>query len=723
MFNFLNTKYKENENFDSKVKEIRIFIDEWNFDKAISEINKTEKIEKILFNKQIKININSIEIIKIYNKRVLFIKNLKKEALEQKKLNQNWFFSLFKRKKINNENIKKFQEVTKAINIYILLSEWEKAKQAIKEVEEKEQQYLQKLLNNFRNDKSPESEKIKSNLIKENTKKIEELKTLKQKLEKKEKIYLEKEEKERFKMRFKIIKDEIKALTWNKKNSQALNLLQKFLEENKDKTIVIKFFNKEKKHILKNIDKERKKWQEKVKENARHEAMKLIWQTINTNDEKEKKNKKELSIIDKIKKSFNFYHQLKEKRKKKKLFDEINILIEEDSKVKQDIAEKKLENIHKWLIKEISNETMLWYELYWKILWADKISWDTFWLYDNDDKYVLFLWDATWHWIRAWFIITLLSRLFNKYVKSKRLNELTFEINNSLKQDLKSRNFITWVFFEIIKKNNWKINFVWMWHEPILIYRKKEAKIERVIPGWLAAWIRIIKDIKNVKVSEIELDDNDILITYSDWIVENKNLNWDFYWFDRLSNTFQQVASYTKDVTEIYNYIINDVKSFHQASHFEDDASILILKRNSEKDIQDDKSNYLKGLTIKEWLEKKDIKRLVWKNKEEIKKELNTIKKEKETKRVIKNLESLYYTWEILKLKLEAKRYITEWFIHKKINHYLRIAINKENEYKIEQKNSKMVNKYNILKELEKKWDYNTVITEIENIIAKDWNI
>jgi hypothetical protein len=131
----------------------------------------------------------------------------------------------------------------------------------------------------------------------------------------------------------------------------------------------------------------------------------------------------------------------------------------------------------------------------------------------------------------------------------------------------------------------------------------------------------------------------------------------------------------------------------------------------------------LKDLSIKEWLEKRDIKRLIWKNKNEIEKELDNIKKERETKRVIKNLESLYYTWEILKLKQEAKRYINEWFIHKKINHFLKIAIDKENNYKIEQKNYKMINKYNILKQLDKKWDYNTVISETEDIIAKDWNI
>lgn len=292
--------------------------------------------------------------------------------------------------------------------------------------------------------------------------------------------------------------------------------------------------------------------------------------------------------------------------------------------------------------------------------------------------------------------------MFNKYVKSKRLDELTYEINNWLKQDLKSRNFITWIFFEIIKNQIWSINFVWMWHEPMLIYKTKTAKVEKIVAWWLAAWIRIMKDSQNVRVSHIELENDDILITYSDWILENKNEDGEFYWIERLKETFQKVASYSKDVNEIYEYIINDIKLFKQASKFDDDASILILKRNTEKDIQDNKSKYLKDLSIKEWLEKKDIKRLIWKNKQEIKKELESIKKEKETKRVIKNLEALYYTWEILRLKQEAKRYISEGYIHKKINYYLKVAINKENEYKIEQKNNKIANKYNILKQLEK---------------------
>jgi hypothetical protein len=55
----------------------------------------------------------------------------------------------------------------------------------------------------------------------------------------------------------------------------------------------------------------------------------------------------------------NFYKRIKEKARKKKLLDEINILIDADSQVKQDLAEEKLENIHKGLIKEISNKNII----------------------------------------------------------------------------------------------------------------------------------------------------------------------------------------------------------------------------------------------------------------------------------------------------------------------------------------------------------------------------
>lgn len=633
-------------------------------------------------------------------------------------------FSLFKNKEKNLEKVNWYKQAIKMIKFFMATYDWEKAKDAIEEIKEKELRWYNELIENL-NTQDDElliwKEKNRQNKIYEE--KVQELNALENKLEKLKINYEEQREKDRFKVRFTNIKKELNILIRKNKGEAAINLLNQFLDENKNKEIVIKFYNKEKKYILKNLKKFKKVEDDKLKQNAKLEAMKLIWENVNLdNENSDENNKKNIWFFKKLKNKINFYKTFKEKLRKKKLLDEISLLIEEDSKVKNDIATQKLVNIHKWLIKEISQNNMIWYHFYGKILWADKISGDAFWFNEEKNKYNFFIWDATWHGIRAWFIITLLSRLFNESV-NKSLQELIYQVNNGLKQDLKSRNFITGIFFEIEKKNIHKIKYVGMGHEPMLIYKAKDRKIEKLIPGWLAAWIRIINNPEQIKVKEIDLDNWDIVLSFSDWIAEAKSEEWIFYWIDRLIKAFEQIASTWAPLNSIYEHILNDVKYFKWWSNFVDDVTLLLLKRDIERDIIDKNSEYLKELTLKWKISQRDVKKIVWKTKDHIEKEVEKIAKDKKIKSIIKSLETLYYTWEILKLKQEAIRFIKDWYIDAKINHYLKKAIENEEKYKIEQKSQRVRNKYNVLKELLKKWDYMTVIRETEDIIAKDWNI
>jgi len=639
-------------------------------------------------------------------------------------------FGFWKKKKVDNNSIEAFDSAIEAIEIFISLSEWEKATKALDEIENKEKESLDYILDKL--DQKTDNEWInkaeKEKLKEEFKKKQIELKKIRTKLEQNQADYNKNIDSERFKLRFKNIKEEVDSLVWSKEVDAALSILKKFLEENADNSSVVKFYNSEKKKVLKikkKIDKEK---EDKVKKDAESEAMSLIWKTIKTEEEKDKQKDKQkdkdesLWFFKKLKNKLSFYNKIKERIKRKKLLDEINLLIEEDSKIKNEIAAKKLANIHKTLTKEIDDE-LQWYELYWKILSADKIAWDAFGFKEHNDKYHFFLWDATWNGVRAWFIITILNRLFNKFSKWSNIWELTFEINNWLKQDLQSRNFITWVFFEIFKDNISKIKFVWMWHVPIYIFRKQTGTTEKIMSKWLAAWIRLIKHPADIKIREFELNDWDILLTYSDWIVENKNSAWEMYGFERLEKAFANISKSWKDTSKIYDYIINDIKIFKWADNFDDDASTIIIKRDIKKDIVNQWSDYLEQIKWKEWLNNNQIRKLKWKSIEDIEKELLVFKKQKETDRIIKILEWYYYTWEILKLKQEAIRYIKEWFIDKKINDYLKKAINNEKSYKIKQKNDRAKNKYEVLAELIKKWDYDTVITEAEAIISSDWDI
>ncbi|MDP2091111.1 MAG: PP2C family protein-serine/threonine phosphatase [Candidatus Gracilibacteria bacterium] len=637
-------------------------------------------------------------------------------------------FGLFKNKNVDTGNIKQFDSALKAIEIFIMLSEWEKGKKALKEIEFKEKDSLSIVLEKIdqMDDKDGVNEKEKIRLTNELKKKQKKLNDLYEILEKKEEKYNQNVDAERFKIRFKKIKDEIEVLMGNRKSDNALALLQKFLEENAEKPSVVKFYNKEKKLIIKSLEKEKKKKEEKMKSDARLEAMTLIGKTVNLEEEEKKINPDEeanKSIFAKLKDKINFYKRIKERVRKKKLLDEINLLIEEDSKIKNDLAARKLANIHKGLVKELSSNKMLGYELYGKILGADKISGDTFGFVENDNKYNFFLGDATGHGIRAGFIITLLSRLFNKYVKDSSLSQLTYEINNGLKQDLKSRNFITGIFFEIYKQDISTLNYVGMGHEPMLIFRKKTSEVERLIPGGLAAGIRLINKPTDIKVKTINLNDGDVLLTYSDGIVESKDFEGQFYSITKLEQLFNHACKTQADINSIYEYLIEDLKSFRGGANFDDDVSLLLVKRDSRKDIIDASSKYIQELKAKEGLKSSDIRKLKGKTIEDIDKELEVLKKKKETERIIKSLEGLYYTGEILKLKQEAIRYIKEGYIDKKINFYLKKAIDNEKSYKVEQKNQKVVNKYNILEELLKKGDYDTVISEAEEIISKDGNM
>jgi serine phosphatase RsbU (regulator of sigma subunit) len=629
------------------------------------------------------------------------------------------FNFLFKKNNTDTKNIRAFKDAIKAIKVFILVSKWDKAKNSIEEIEKKEKIWLSRFLLKYWNEDSAEAEKIRNNLIINHKKRLSKLNELKNFLIKKENEYNKKNEKARFKIRIQKVENEIKYLIWNKKYSEALKLLQSFLEKNKNSTYIINFYNKQKKEILNNRKKENLKEQKLLEKNVETEALELIWEKVNID---KKSYEESSSFLWLIKRKLNFYKDLKENIIKKRLLDEINMLIEEDSKFKNDLASEKLANIHKWLIKEIQDNKMLWYEIYWKILWADKISWDTFWIYKSKLKYNFFLWDATWHGLKAWLIISLLSKLFNENVSNNKIQTLSYEINNWLKQSIESKNFITWVFFEINKNEINRINFVWMWHEPMLLYKNNEKITEKIIPGWLAAWIRMIKNKSDVKVKYTDLSNGDILMIYSDWIIECRNEESELYWIERLKNTFQKVATFEKNIKKIYEHIINDIQIFIWGSNFSDDTSVLLIKREKNNDIQTHWSKYLKDISIKEWLTKENIKKLEWKTKEEIDKKIEEMVRSKEIKSIIKNLENLFYTWELLKLKQEAIRFIKKWFIHKKINYYLKKAIENEKGYKIEQKDIKLKNRYNILKELEKKWDYDAVINEINEIIAQDWN-
>lgn len=623
-----------------------------------------------------------------------------------------WFFK--KKKNIDTQNIKNFNKALKVIEDFIAFEEFENAWLAIEEIKFKENESFKVFIENI------EEKKKKDELIKFK-KKLTSLEKLKKKLDEKKKKYEQEIKAKKLKIEKENIKKQVKSHIQEWKINDAIFILNAYLERNKENLDIINYVNKEKVILNKIIEKNKKIREAEIKKDTFLEARELIWEIKKENNPIVEKKE---NIFQKIKQSINIYWNLKRKLKEKRLIEEVTMLLQQQNEKNEILAKSKLAQIHSGVLKEFSWENINGYALYGKIMWADKISGDTLGFYNTKKHYRFFIGDATGHGIKAWFIITQLTKKISEIIQNYTLEKIVFEVNNALKQELKSGNFITSIFFNISKQDISKVEFVGMWHEPIFVYRKKTKQVEKVIPGWLAAGIRIMKDISQVKKKNIPMEDGDILVSYSDWITEARSESWDMYSIARIGEKLNEFWRNEKmDVQDIYNAFIDDLRNFTGGKkNFYDDVSIIVLKRDKQKEILEN-NEMIKEVLEKEWITQFKKVKAKGKTLEELREEIERIKKDNAVKNIIRSLDILYKTWEIPKLKQDAIRYIKEWYIHKKINDYLKKALDSESDFKIKQKNKKIQDKYNVLLELYKKWDYETVMQECSNIITKDWNL
>jgi hypothetical protein len=57
----------------------------------------------------------------------------------------------------------------------------------------------------------------------------------------------------------------------------------------------------------------------------------------------------------------------------------------------------------------------------------------------------------------------------------------------------------------------------------MFIYRHKTKTVESLVPGGLAGGIRMMKTPDEVRIKDFDISDRDIVLSYSDGIIESKS--------------------------------------------------------------------------------------------------------------------------------------------------------------------------------------------------------
>ncbi len=243
------------------------------------------------------------------------------------------------------------------------------------------------------------------------------------------------------------------------------------------------------------------------------------------------------------------------------------------------------------LTKDINNFSIDGYNFFGKIIGKDKIVGDTFGFHRDGTRTVFYFGDATGHGVQAGFTVSLLTKIFFEYAKKvKNFVELFKTLNNELKAKLKGRVFVTGVFMEHDSMAG-TLKFIGAGHDPMYIYHAKTREVEKIIPGGLALGVRNISNVGSIKVRDMILEDGDILVGYTDGIIEARNAQNELYGLTRLENALRAKGKESEgDINRLYDLLYKDVKEFQGNTLFLDDVSFFIFKRDSSRDLITEKA-------------------------------------------------------------------------------------------------------------------------------------
>lgn len=278
--------------------------------------------------------------------------------------------------------------------------------------------------------------------------------------------------------------------------------------------------------------------------------------------------------------------------------------------------------------KEIKWEVELWKEIQWKMLSktlievpslkvvvnskpAWEIGWDSYDIIKKDDNYYIYVWDATGHWVWAWFIMIMVNALVSWFTNVyKSWAQILAKTNEVLKPRVKANLLMSMLLVRWDEKEK-RLFMTWAWHEYLMIYKQSLNKTFRIKSWWVALWM--IKDIsKLLKEKEVKFEEWDIIVLYSDGITEAINKpkrDWteELFWEDRLEQVINNSPNMEwenyKTAMSVFNNITINLSKFMWYKHVQlDDVTLAVVQYKPKNYNEDNDFNEnIKSDYITEW--------------------------------------------------------------------------------------------------------------------------
>ena len=192
----------------------------------------------------------------------------------------------------------------------------------------------------------------------------------------------------------------------------------------------------------------------------------------------------------------------------------------------------------------------------------------------SNDFYGFLVADVSGHGIPAAVIMAITRALVHSYtIDIVSSAEVLNMINEILCDNIYTNDFVT-MFYLVVNMKTGLCNYASAGHHPVLYFDKSKMMVHQLKAKglFLGAFEKVEYEEKNM-----ELHKGDILLLYTDGLVDVQNRSDKFYGMDRLIGKL--ILFNEEDPENIVESILDDVKEFSEGRPCSDDLTMLIIKK------------------------------------------------------------------------------------------------------------------------------------------------
>ncbi len=200
----------------------------------------------------------------------------------------------------------------------------------------------------------------------------------------------------------------------------------------------------------------------------------------------------------------------------------------------------------------------------------------------QDGRLAVTIGDVSGKGIQAAFYMTFIKGVIHAVCENFQSTiEVLTRANKLVKKNARKGTFIS-LIFGVVDVRNSLFTFSRAGHNPLLYFNSRESTLHTYTPQGIGLGITDEETfVKNISELSIDFHENDILILFTDGVVEATNPMNSFYGDNRLKKLIE--TYHQADAEKILAKIVTDLQSFGDGANQHDDMTIVVIKKSIGK--------------------------------------------------------------------------------------------------------------------------------------------